>query len=242
LKSKESKSKEKAEKKKEKEKQTENPPPEEKKLEEDAENPPPEEKKSQEEAENPNGEDKIIEDKEDPPAKEEKVLEYHPSRYNEKDQDEKKEEGKQESKPSLTDIISSLGEKFSKIGDKVSEGKDKAGKIRDTLEEYQVLDLMELGKETLLSILNHIFPYYLKGWIRYGFDDPALTGYVAGLGAVFYPRYYKDFSLEPDFQRVCFAGYCKGKGRIRLGFFLVILIKLLLKKEVRRLVHLLLKR
>ena len=169
-------------------------------------------------------------------------MEYHPARYYEKEKEtgQEKEEVAEE-KPSISERLSAVGEKISAIGTKVSEGMEKAGNLRDTLEEYQIMELLEIGKNTLLSVLHHILPYYLKGWIRYGFDDPSLTGYVAGLGAVFYPRYYKNFSLEPDFQRVCFAGYCKGKGRIRLGFFLITLIRLLLKKEVRRLLHLLLK-
>ena len=170
----------------------------------------------------------------------ETIEEYHPTRL---DMDEGKEshDQKEEQKPLISERISAAAEKFKGIGNKISEGKDKAENLKNSLEEYQIPELLGIGKDTLLAVLHHILPYYLRGWIQYGFDDPSLTGYAAALGAIFYPRYYKNFSLEPDFQRVCFAGYCKGKGRIRLGFFLIIIIKLLLKKEVRRLLHLLLK-
>ena len=169
--------------------------------------------------------------------------EYNPARYYEKEKEtgQEKIQEKAEKKLSISERISGILEKLRGIPTKVSEGMEKAENLKNTLEEYQIMELLKIGTDTLLSVLHHILPYYLKGWIRYGFDDPSLTGYIAGLGAVFYSRYYKSFSLEPDFQRACFAGYCKGKGRIRLGFFLITLIKLLLKKEVRRLLHLLFK-
>ena len=176
-----------------------------------------------------------IKETEDQPSS----VEYHPSR-NYADEKKPIQEQKEEKIP-VSERISSVMEKIKGIGSKISDGIDKITSLKDTLEEYEIMKLLAIAKDTLLDILHHILPYSLKGWIRYGFDDPSLTGYVAAVGAVFYPRYYKSFSLEPDFQRVCFAGYCKGRGRIRLGFFALILIKLLLKKEVRRLLHLLLK-
>ena len=170
-------------------------------------------------------------------------VEYHPARYYEKDKKDSQERktDTEEEKPSVSERITGILDRMKGIGDRISGIIDKAEDLKNTLEEYQIMELLKIGKDALLDILHHILPYSLKGWIRYGFDDPSLTGYVAGVGAVFYPRYYKSFSLEPDFQRVCFAGYCKGKGRIRPGFFLILLIKLLLKKEVRKLLHLLLK-
>ncbi len=170
-------------------------------------------------------------------------VEYHPSRNyaDEKKAIREEQQDQKEEKIPVSERIASVLEKIRGVGSKISDGIDRVVNLKDTLEEYEIMKLLEIGKDTLLAVLHHILPYSLKGWVRYGFDDPSLTGYVAALGAVFYPRYYKDFSLEPDFQRVCFAGYCKGRGRIRLGFFVLILIKLLLKKEVRRLLHLLLK-
>ena len=166
-------------------------------------------------------------------------VEYHPAR-NYADEEKAIREHKEEKVP-VSERIASVIDKIKGIGSRISDGIDKIISLKETLEEYEIAKRLVIGKDTLLAVLHHVLPRQLKGWILYGFDDPSLTGYVAALGAVFYPRYYKNFSLEPDFQRVCFAGYCKGRGRIRLGFFLLIFIKLLLKKEVRRLLHLLLR-
>ena len=67
----------------------------------------------------------------------------------------------------------------------------------------------------------------------YGFEDGYTTGRICSWTACFYPIYADSLDLVPDFDRQVLEGNLKGRGRIRLGFFVRLLIWLLLKKEVR---------
>ncbi len=145
----------------------------------------------------------------------------------EKKEKTKQKEGEEKRKTSITDKIEA-------VKNKITEG-------RQFMDEYQVISLIGIAKDALIRLLKHLLPRRIKGWIRYGFDDPSATGYVAAVSALFYPSYHRNFSLEADFQEACFAGECHGKGRIRLGYLLWILITLLLKKEVRKLIRFILK-
>ena len=112
------------------------------------------------------------------------------------------------------------------VREKIDEGK-KAWR------EYHGAQLLEFAKKTIIRLMKHILPRKLQGHLRFGFDDPAWTGFVTGIAAMFYPRYYRTFTLEPDFGEQCFVAHCKGKGRIHLGFFLYIGMTALMNRDVR---------
>ncbi len=181
---------------------------------------------------------------------EEKTPEYDPTRTpalkdgepaeEHTGKEKKRKQGKAEKEKQKKERIS-LFDRIEAFFGKIEELEDRVCKAKNTIEEYQVSRLAAIAWNTLIRILRHVFPRSITGWIRFGFDDPSFTGYAAAAAAVLYPHYYKDFSLEPDFQDSCFAGECHGKGRIRLGYLLWILITLLLKKEVRKLIRLILK-
>lgn len=108
--------------------------------------------------------------------------------------------------------------------------------LKASWKEYNGKQLLDFAKTTIIKILKHVLPRKLRGYIRFGFDDPAVTGMVTGVAALFYPKYQKSFSLEPDFQRQCFAADCRGRGRIHPGFFLYIGITALMNRDVRNLI------
>lgn len=108
--------------------------------------------------------------------------------------------------------------------------------LKAAWKEYNGKQLLDFAKTTIIKILKHVLPRKLRGYIRFGFDDPAVTGMVTGVAALFYPKYQKSFSLEPDFQRQCFAADCRGRGRIHPGFFLYIGITALMNRDVRNLI------
>ena len=88
----------------------------------------------------------------------------------------------------------------------------------------------------MIRFFKHVLPQKLRGTITFGCSDPADTGYVTGIAAVFYPKYGESFSLYPDFERKVFAAQCEGKGRIRLGYILVLVVSILREKSVRTMI------
>lgn len=114
--------------------------------------------------------------------------------------------------------------------------KKKIETLKALWKEYNGKQLLDFAKTTIIKILKHVLPRKLRGYIRFGFDDPAVTGMVTGAAALFYPKYQKNFSLEPNFQSQCFAADCLGRGRIHFGFFLYIGITALMNRDVRNLI------
>ncbi len=85
-----------------------------------------------------------------------------------------------------------------------------------------------------LWLLKKIRPRLNSLKLKYGFDDPCLTGEVlAGLG-VLYPFLGDNAVIYPDFEKQVFRGNIDLKGKVRLWFVLLAALRLLLDKDVRQ--------
>ncbi len=124
--------------------------------------------------------------------------------------------------------------RINRLKERIESIRSRISQIKDTYEELHGDLLIRKGLRALTSLLKHILPRRFKGWIRYGFDDPALTGYVTGLAATCRPCHM--MHLEPDFQEQCFEADCSGSGLVRPIFLLALIVWLLLDKNVRRLI------
>lgn len=146
-----------------------------------------------------------------------------------------------EHKKKKTGFIKTIKKKISTFNKKAVSLKEKAVSIRNLYEEYHGGELLCLAKNSIIRIARHILPRKLRGNIRFGFEDPATTGIVTGLAAILYSKYQKCFQMQPDFQESCFETDCKGRGRIHPGFFLILILQLLLNQDVRKCIKLALK-
>lgn len=107
---------------------------------------------------------------------------------------------------------------------------------KSNLDKLPWREWLELGKDILIRFFKHVLPRKLEGSIAFGLSDPEYTGYVTGLAAIFYPKYGEYFSLYPDFEGKMFEAKCKGKGRIRPGYMLVLVVSILKEKSVRTMI------
>ena len=96
-------------------------------------------------------------------------------------------------------------------------------------------ELKEFFWKSIVQLARHVLPHRWKGYLHFGFDDPAVTGILTGFVAMVYPFGQTSFSLEPDFQQACFDAACQGRGRIHPGFFLWMAGRAVCNKNVRRL-------
>ena len=134
-----------------------------------------------------------------------------------------------EKKPSSTDRFRE------KTTGRLDSLRKKIHEFREAYQEYHGKQLMDFAKQSIIKILRHVLPRRMRGFIRFGFDDPAVTGIVTGGAALFYPKYRDTLVLEPDFGQECFEADCRGRGRIHPGFFLYMGIKALWNPDVRAL-------
>ena len=128
---------------------------------------------------------------------------------------------------------SSTGGSGKKTTGRLDSLRNKVHEFREAYQEYHGKQLMDFAKQSIIKILRHVLPRRMRGFIRFGFDDPAVTGIVTGGAALFYPKYRDTLVLEPDFGQECFEADCRGRGRIHPGFFLYMGIKALWNPDVR---------
>ena len=75
-------------------------------------------------------------------------------------------------------------------------------------------------KQYIFRLIKHIRPRKLSGTVKYGFEDPSLTGKSLAVISIFYPVLPKDLEITPVFDDQVFECDLTVKGR----FFLIILL------------------
>lgn len=84
----------------------------------------------------------------------------------------------------------------------------------------------------IVDILKIIKPDMLEGNVRFGLEDPATTGQIFGVLALFYSLYSKYLTICPDFEEKCIEGKLKGKGKIRMISVVILGIKIMFNKNL----------
>lgn len=86
------------------------------------------------------------------------------------------------------------------------------------------------------KMFKSILPRRMSGYVNFGTDDPAMTGYIVGAVSVFYPVYQDNFVMTPDFEGSRLEGHVEGKGRIIIGVLVFYALRILIDRRVRRLI------
>ena len=89
-------------------------------------------------------------------------------------------------------------------------------------------------KRELWSVLCYLSPRRMWGEFRIGTGDPASTGLMIGGISLMPFVYQKGVHIVPDFENKVFRGNCKIRGRIRVIYFVRLLLRLYRDKELRR--------
>ncbi len=131
--------------------------------------------------------------------------------------------------------------KESKIRYKIQKLCDKIKKIKQTKDVVVTFltdeihqDAWRQLKRELIRILVYLKPKKIKGTLRFGFEDPYKTGVLLAVLSVLYPVYQENLNIYPDFEEQIIKGDLMIRGRIRIFFFVKVMVRLLLNRNVRR--------
>lgn len=91
-----------------------------------------------------------------------------------------------------------------------------------------------LGK--IFKAIGSVLPRRFEGNIHFGTGDPAITGYIFGGASIFYPKYKDSLILRPNFDESIIEGRVKVAGKITLGVFVWMVIRIYIDPRVRRLI------
>lgn len=122
---------------------------------------------------------------------------------------------------------------FSKICDKIKILSEKAELVSAFLEnEAHQLAFWKLAGE-LKKLLLRLKPKKLQGELRFGFEDPSLTGKVQAGLSMLYP-YLEEISFYPDFENKVLDGEVSVQGAARLWPMAVFAWNMVWSRDVRR--------
>lgn len=142
-----------------------------------------------------------------------------------------------------------LSGKFSKIADRLRGMQHKTDQLKQQAVYYkkiwdqpQTRQAIRVGFYELGRILKHVQPQKLEVIGSVGTGDPASTGQIMAIQGMLYPWHKGNIRLEPDFEEKHIEGELHLKGRIRLGTLGICGLRILLNKNVRRLIRILRKK
>ena len=127
-------------------------------------------------------------------------------------------------------IIEKVRMQIEKIRNRILTAKEQAKKTirsitksKETLKRYLDFLRSDLSREVYQILKNHLFyllrhirPHKIKGYVHYGFGDPALTGEFTGILYLILPAKCEELDLEPDFEDQVCEGEVLALGHIRI--------------------------
>ncbi len=135
-------------------------------------------------------------------------------------------------KEAATDKVKKEG-CFKKIKCTIQEIYGKIKNIKEFLtEETHIQAFLRLKKE-IFFFIRKIKPDKIKGYLRFGLEDPYNTGRVLAALSMLYPFYGEDFQVYPEFEREIIEGDIYFKGRIHLVHLLLVLGRVYFDKNVK---------
>ena len=109
-------------------------------------------------------------------------------------------------------------------------------------DQPQTRQAIRVGFYELGEIIRHVLPRKLEVFGIVGTGDPASTGQIMAIQGMLYPWHKGNIRLEPDFEEKYIEGELHLKGIIRLGTLGICGLRILLNKNVRRLIRILRKK
>lgn len=135
-----------------------------------------------------------------------------------------------------------------RLYDRIKRFQQEWAQTTDKVKRLKQLYDAELTKLAIKGLKKEVFyvlkkerPQKIRGFIRFGCSDPAQTGELLGAASMFYAYFGSSLKLYPDFNEACLSVDILIKGRLRLIYPVVAVIKLFfnraLKKTIKRYKH-----
>lgn len=102
----------------------------------------------------------------------------------------------------------------------------KVGDFKAFLSDDKTKEAFSLVKNEAFGLLKHVRPRKIKGYLHFGFDDPAYTGQVLGIIYMITRGVNKNVQINPDFENKALEGELHIKGRVQGYVLLIIALKL----------------
>ena len=121
-----------------------------------------------------------------------------------------------------------------KLCDKIKTLWETKEKVTSFLTEDVHVEAFKIVKKELGILARHLRPRRIRGFVRFGFEDPYRTGQVLAGLSVLYPFYGEHVEIYPDFEQKILVGDLFIKGHIRMVHLVALLWRLFFNRYVRK--------
>lgn len=132
----------------------------------------------------------------------------------------------------ILDFFANIKENINRLVEKKNEIVEKITEIRDFLQKPSTRQVFKDGKRYLFRLWKHVRPRRFHGTLHFGMADPSATGQALGAVSLLIPWYQDHIVIAPDFEQQIFEGQIYAKGRIQLGFFLMLGLQMILNRNL----------
>ena len=141
---------------------------------------------------------------------------------------------------SVKDKLISIKSKFKKllkaIVDKKRSAWKKINDLKVIINDEENKELVRLIKKEVKELIREITPVKYDVNVRYGCEEPYMTGRILGVIAVIYGITGVQFNITPEFEQKVLEGDIYMKGRVRIYRLLLIALRVYKNNRFRKLV------
>lgn len=163
--------------------------------------------------------------------------EFSQKKEEQKELRKKPKKTKRKKRKGISDQITAFFQKikytFAEICDKIKLLTEKKEKLAEFIEHEIHRNAFTKVKEEIFRLLRFLRPKKMNGRIRYGFEDPYLTGKVLAGAGILYPFYGERLVIEPDFEEKVLEGEFQIRGHVRGFYAAVVLWNVVFHKDIR---------
>lgn len=136
----------------------------------------------------------------------------------------------------IKDIIRNFDNKINGIVLKIKDIINDTNYYIDAVNDKKNQDAFILIKDKLILVLKDIRPRKIKGFLRYGSEDPESTGKVISIYSILFPVIHDKIQFISEYDREVFEGNLLIKGRITVAVLLYAFVKVYFNKDAKRMI------
>ncbi len=123
-------------------------------------------------------------------------------------------------------IINKFKYRFKHFCDTIRKICKNVKELKEFISDDKTKEAYYFVKAEVITLLKHIRPRKINGFIHFGFDDPSYTGKLLGLIYIFTRGTHKNFQINADFENRVLEGDIHIKGRVQVIVLLIVGLKL----------------
>ncbi|MBR4574665.1 MAG: hypothetical protein IKO16_07125 [Lachnospiraceae bacterium] len=132
-------------------------------------------------------------------------------------------------------IADAIAGKYNEYNDKLESAKKKVRYWDKMVNDERNKKAAELIYDRVVRLLKKIAPKKIKGYVHFGFEDPALVGQIIAWLSIFYPVLPRKLSIDPSFSDQDLYGQIDIKGNLALISVATCFCRLYFDRDCRRL-------